>query len=352
MDPTELRTALPHPVATMYRIARALASGATLADQVQAVLAATVGELGLKGGSVRLLTPDRQSLALVAASGLSAAYLGKGSVDVARSALDQHVLAGETVVIDDAPHDPRFQYPDAALREGIRSVLALPLRFGPRVVGVLRVYADRPHHFTPAETAFLAAVTDVAGLSLENAKMRDALLAIAMQLNSTLKLEAVLGALLERTVVELALRAGVIRLLDPRQGALPLVAAYGLSPAYLSKGVVEVKRSRLDEQVLSGEVVAIPDLSGAQGFQYPDAAQREGLASAISLPLSVQDRVIGVLRVYTGVPHTFTPREVEFLTAVAHLGAAAIENARLHEALQAQHKNLEADLQAWYLFVG
>lgn len=352
MDAPAYLSALPPRLAALVQIMHAMQAGTTLPDRVRAVLTTTVHELGLRGGTVRLLTPDRLRLSLVAAVGLSDDYLAKGDVELARSEIDRLVFAAQVVIVDDAGHDSRFQYPEAAAREGIRSVLALPLRFGARVVGVLRVYADRPHHFSAEETAFLSAVADAAGASLENAKMRDALLAIAQAVNSSLELPSVLTTILEQTVDQMGLRAGVIRLLDPRTGALDLAAAYGLSDAYLAKGTVEVTRSRLDQQILRGDTVISADLGGSGDWQYPDAARAEGLASAVSFPLRVHDRPIGVMRVYTALPHVFTPRELEFLDAVAHLGGAAIENARLYEALRAQNKNLEADLQAWYLFVG
>jgi GAF domain-containing protein len=40
------------------------------------------------------------------------------------------------------------------------------------------------------------------------------------------------------------------------------------------------------------------------------------------------------MRVYTASRREFDPEEVEFLTALADLGAIAIENARLHEELR------------------
>ncbi len=352
MDTNDFMSLLPSRVAAMYQIMQAMQIGATLNDRVEAVLTVTVHATGLKGGTVRLLTPDRQCLELVAAYGLSQGYLAKGQVEVARSGLDRLVLAGETVVVDDAGADPRLQYPAEAAREGIRSMLALPLRFGSRIVGVFRVYSAQAHRFPPEETAFLTAVANAAGASLENARMHEALLDIAQAVGSSLKLADVLVTVLERTVVDLGLRAGLIRLLDPQTGALPLVAAYGLSEAYIRKGSVNVGSSPLDRRVLAGEVIATANVPTDADFQYREAALREGLVSAVSLPLRIHQRAIGVLRVYTAVEYTFTPDETEFLTAVAQIGATAIENARLYEALEAQNKNLEADLQAWYSFVG
>lgn len=350
MEPLELDSLHPS-VAALSRIMRAMQDGVSLAERVRAVLIATVTALRLKGGVVRWLAPDRQHLELLATYGLSEGYLAKGRVEVGRSGLDQVVLQGKTVVIDDVGVDPRWQYPSEAVAEGIRSVLALPLRFGPRVVGVLRVYSAEPHHFSGEEIALLTAVADAAGASLENAKLYEALTAIAAAVHSSPTLVDVLRAILERSVVELGLRASLIRLYDPSTGELPLAAAYGLSETYLSKGVVDVARSLHDQRILAGAVIALEDLTDAEGFQYPDAALREGLVSALSVPLQAKQRVIGVLRVYTAVRHRFTPREIEFLTTVAHLGAMAIENARLYDTLQVQNKSMEADLQAWYSFV-
>ena len=351
MESGDITRALPRQVGALYQIVRAMQTSLSLAERVQTTLQTTVDTLGLKGATLRLLTPDRRQLTLVGAYGLSEVYLAKGTIEVTRSAIDRHVLQGETVVIDNAGADPRFQYPAEAAREGIRSVLALPLSFGTRVVGVLRVYAAVSHHFSSAETAFLTAVADVAGLSLEYGRMHDALLAIAAAVNSTLNLRAVLDRALEQTVNEMGYRAAVLRLYDPTSQTLPLAAAYGLSESYLTKGIVEVTRSAMDQRVLGGEVVIVEDVTGHAGFQYPDAAQQEGLASAVSLPLQAHGQAMGVMRIYTAHPHPFSSRETEFLGAVADLVGTAIENARLSETLQAHTKNLEQDLQAWYAFL-
>jgi signal transduction histidine kinase len=43
--------------------------------------------------------------------------------------------------------------------------------------------------------------------------------------------------------------------------------------------------------------------------------------------------VTGILRIYTSEPHQFSAEEIDFLSAVANLGAIALEKARLHESL-------------------
>lgn len=69
-------------------------------------------------------------------------------------------------------------------------------------------------------------------------------------------------------------------------------------------------------------------------MQYPKAATEEGIASLGSIPLSIEGRIIGVLRIYTGAARTFSEDEIHFAEALAEMGAIAIRNARVHEGLQ------------------
>ena len=48
----------------------------------------------------------------------------------------------------------------------------------------------------------------------------------------------------------------------------------------------------------------------------------------LSVPIRLRDQVIGVMRVYTSETREFGAEEVEFVQAVANLGAIALENAR------------------------
>lgn len=60
---------------------------------------------------------------------------------------------------------------------------------------------------------------------------------------------------------------------------------------------------------------------------------------------------IGVLRLYSGQMRQFSGEEIAFATAVADLGALAIENAKLHQALKEQLETLMADTNDWFRFL-
>jgi GAF domain-containing protein len=217
---------------------------------------------------------------------------------------------------------------------------------------VLRVYTAAPRQFGAEERAFLTAVANLGAQALERTRLYEAFQTIARQVNSSLDLKDVLTTLLLEAVSQLNVKAGSIRLLGPRQATLHLAAAYGLSASYVQKGVVEVARSPIDARVLGDQQrIAISEVSAAAGLQYPEEAQREGIRSLVVLPLCVHDTSIGVLRLYSGQVRRFSSEELAFASAVADLGAIAIENARLHETLKERLEALKEDSNGWYRFL-
>jgi GAF domain-containing protein len=159
----------------LFRIAAALTSTLELQPLLKQVLESTVMEMNLKAASVRLVDKKRQKLELVASHGLSESYLAKGAVSLERSRIDQRVLAGETVILYDVAGEEGFQYQAEARAEGIRSVLAVPLRVKETPVGVMRVYSAQPRHFTQVGVHFLQSVAGLVAVAIENARLYEAL---------------------------------------------------------------------------------------------------------------------------------------------------------------------------------
>ena len=107
---------------------------------------------------------------------LSEAYLKKGEVEVAQSAIDRRVLQdGQPVALRDVAEEPGFQYSEEALREGIRSVLVLPLRVREAMVGVMRLYSGQVRRFAPEEISLANAVADLGAVAIENARLHQML---------------------------------------------------------------------------------------------------------------------------------------------------------------------------------
>ncbi|NCC24049.1 MAG: GAF domain-containing protein [Deltaproteobacteria bacterium] len=169
----------------------------------------------------------------------------------------------------------------------------------------------------------------------------NALYQVARVINSSLEPKKVLERIAEQVTTATGSKACNIRLLDKNKNHLLPGASYGLSDGYMRKGTVEVDKSGVDRKILAGEIIQIENACEDPGFQYPDKAKEEGFTSILMLPLQTEgDKVIGVLRIYSEKPRKFAKDEIEFAQAVASLSAIAINNARMHEALNLNYQIL------------
>jgi GAF domain-containing protein len=157
----------------LFRFSEALNASFEIGPMLERAMAITVEEMGLKAAGVRLLDPKGATLRLVASHGLSARYLAKGDVHLDQSPIDQQALAGEPVVARDlASTAPTlFEHPEAAVAEGIDSVLVVPLKLHGRAIGVLRAYSARPRPFGRVAINFLSSVAGLVALAIEKAQL-------------------------------------------------------------------------------------------------------------------------------------------------------------------------------------
>ncbi len=166
---------------------------------------------------------------------------------------------------------------------------------------------------------------------------------VAKLINSSLEPEEVLDGIVRGVAKAMRVKACALRLVDAQHDELKMGAYWGLSKGYLRKGKVTVSGSRLDKRALKGEVVYLEDARTDRNFQYGERAKAEGIVSVLVVPLKVQNRAIGVLRVYTARKRNFSDQDIAFLEAAANLSAIALDKARLHKALKTDYDLLLAD---------
>ena len=343
----------------MYGIAHAVNSSLDLTATLQSVLRAIQESLEVRAVVIRLLNADADELQVAASVGVSDGFLKNVRTRIAPGSVHEQVLSGQTIHVEnlaaaDAGDPARIGHAltDEQLHmEQLGGFLTIPLSVRERVFGSLDVYCTAGCGFSDTAVTVLHAAADLAALAIENARLHSALFKIAQALTSTLELQPLLKQVLESAVLEMNLKAASVRLVDKKRQKLELVAAHGLSPAYLAKGAVNLQRSLIDQRVLGGETVVVYDVAGEEGFQYPAEAAAEGIRSVLVVPLRVKEQPVGVMRVYSAQPRHFTLIGVNFLQSVAGLVAVAIENARLYEALQARYEGLKLEVSEWRRFL-
>ena len=161
----------------------------------------------------------------------------------------------------------------------------------------------------------------------------------AAAINSARSGEEILRSIAQNVAESLGVKGCSLMLLTPNRDLLIHTAAYGLSDHYLRKGPVSADKSI--SEALNGKPVSVFDAIGDDRVQYRDQAKKEGVASILSVPMKLRDKVIGVVRVYTADKHDFIDDEIDFVMAIANLGAIALENARLYDSVSRDYNALK-----------
>ena len=145
-------------------------------------------------------------------------------------------------------------------------------------------------------------------------------------------LEIMSNCLAQVLVSALDIKGCAIFYLNPEAGELEVLASFGLSPTYLTKGPVSADKSIAAS--LRGGAVIIPDVTKNSAVQYPEEARKEGISAIASVPIAFSKEVIGVLRLYHHRVWDLSKEDVDSLQLLAANIGLAMAYARLLNAVQ------------------
>ncbi|MDP6783037.1 MAG: hypoxanthine phosphoribosyltransferase [Dehalococcoidia bacterium] len=151
----------------------ALNSSLPTKEVLKNIAQATAKELSASACSIVVLDSSQRQLVHGVWWGLSDSYLHKGVMDAERSLPE--LLEGKVVTVVDAATDTRVQYPEVAAREGIVSIMAVPLAIQGAIVGSVRVCTKERREFTTEDTDFLSTIAALCGVALDKSRLLQAL---------------------------------------------------------------------------------------------------------------------------------------------------------------------------------
>ena len=153
---------------TLMRVTRVISHSKDPEEVVLLTVESIKSALDVKGCTIFLINKKTNELEVAASFGLSEEYINKGPVSAIQS-IAQSLEAGP-IAIYDVKDDPRLQYPDEAVKEGIASILSVPIVAGGSTIGALRVYTGEPWEFTLDDVNFVQAMAYMAGMAIEMAR--------------------------------------------------------------------------------------------------------------------------------------------------------------------------------------
>jgi signal transduction protein with GAF and PtsI domain len=129
--------------------------------------------------------------------------------------------------------------------------------------------------------------------------------------------------------------------LDGKEKVLKIRATQAISEEYLKERSLKLGEGVVGYVAEQKKPLAILDVLKEPRYKEKALARKEGLVSMLSVPLTVKDKVIGVINIYTSYPHEFTETERAVLTMVANQAAVCIENTELMVQTKVIQEELE-----------
>ena len=155
--------------ATFIKVSKAISSSLDLQEVLDLILKNAVESQGLKAGVISLLSKKDNHLKVIAHHNLSQEFINKGPIKADMSMPDV-IETQRPAIIENIENECQLQYPDACKAEGIAAIVSVPILFKGELIGIIRLYDDKPREFSYREIEFLTALAEQGGIAIQNAR--------------------------------------------------------------------------------------------------------------------------------------------------------------------------------------
>lgn len=321
------------------------------------IVSAAVKTLKAKAAVVFLIDENEENAISNTAAvqvGLSDKYIHAGPAHAVK--ISPQLMKDGYMYFRDATTDNRLMNREAKKKEGIGSILSVPIVDRGNMLGILSLYTKDIRQFTKDEIDFLSILAERGGAEIANVLLIQRLrqqsrifLKLAASISESLDVKVILQAMTEDLVKSLRLKAAAVQLLEEDKRTLKRLACFGLSDKYMNKGPILADKNM--SEALKGKTVIIKNVLTDTGIQYKKEKKAEGIVSMLYVPIKSKDDVIGVLIIYSGRQREFTEDEITLVTALAYQGGLAINNACLYLTIQDDIKDLKENIwshKSWF----
>ncbi|MGH7954156.1 MAG: GAF domain-containing protein, partial [Limisphaerales bacterium] len=197
---------------SLASVSRTINSTLNLDEALRAITREACALMQARMCSLTMLDESRKWLDLRASFGAGENYIKKPRLNVEESLLGVVARRKKPLQIENVQTSNRYQNVEVARREGLVSLLSVPLIFAGQSIGTLNVYTGRPYHFSNEEIKILSALAELSAIAIEKARLYERVVDVEEQLRQNEKLSA-LGLLAAEVAHEIRNPLTVMKLL-------------------------------------------------------------------------------------------------------------------------------------------
>ncbi|MBU1147773.1 MAG: GAF and ANTAR domain-containing protein [Candidatus Omnitrophica bacterium] len=183
-------------IKALSKISKAIASELYLEDILRLIVAVTAQVMSSNICSLMLIDEKTNELVIRATQTVSEEYNKKPPLKVGEGIAGRVAKKNVPMVIKDVTKEKEYKYGDIAKKEGLCSLLCVPLTVKGRVIGALNCYTPSPHDFSDTEINILTSIADQAAVAIENTELMVKSRVIQEELETRKRIERAKGIIM------------------------------------------------------------------------------------------------------------------------------------------------------------
>jgi two-component system, NtrC family, sensor histidine kinase HydH len=320
----------------LLEISKAIASGLYLEDVLRLIVTVTANVMDSKICSLWILDERDRKLKLKATQSISEEYLRERSLAMGEGVVGYVALHNQPMAIINVLKEPLYKEKELAKKEGLVSMLSVPMCIKDRVIGVINCYTSYPHPFSKSEEEMLTTVANQAAICIENSGLME-----------TLDIDEILKLVLEGVTKNIGFDRARLYLVNEKRNVLECKMAVGVDEEKI-KGItlpLDSEDSVVARSILEKQPFIIPDASQDPRVN-PLLKEKLHLQSLVVIPLLAKEKALGAIAADHVEPgKNITSEILESVMTFAQQAGLAIHNAFMYQELKAFSQQMEEKIQ-------
>ena len=187
---------LEEQIKALSKISKAITSELYLEDILRLIVTVTAEVLGSNICSLMLVDEKKNELVIRATQSMSQEYNQKPPLKIGEGISGKVAKENRPLAVKDVAKEKEYKHKDIAKKEGLSSLLCVPLAVRGKVIGVINCYTSKPHEFSESEINLLTTIANEAAVAIENTQLLVKSKVIQEELETRKRIERAKGILM------------------------------------------------------------------------------------------------------------------------------------------------------------
>ncbi|MBU1726737.1 MAG: GAF domain-containing protein [Candidatus Omnitrophica bacterium] len=184
-------------IKALFKISKAITSELYLEDILRLIVTVTAELLGSNICSLMLIDEKKNELVIRASQSISDEYNKKPALKIGEGVAGRVAKENKPIAVKDVTKEKEYKHKDIAKKEGLSSLLCVPMSVKGKVIGVINCYTPKPHDFSEAEINILTTIANQAAVAIENTELMVKSKVIQEELETRKRIERAKGILMK-----------------------------------------------------------------------------------------------------------------------------------------------------------